>query len=368
MIVLHLSALRFKIPVICSIACALIALSALAAGPEEVSTIAAAANRSSLETIHSYYADVQHTRKGKGIAEYTLSARYWRTPTTVRATEQTLPGVVTEVGVKDGKQHIFTLQNGKLPDAHDNTIGLTVGQRNRRAIDSDPWEAGLFVLPVGLTTKPPLAVYSLDEAARKGIVKESGWVKEGGRRLARLLIDCEGGARTYEVWVDPGVNWMIRKCIQTMRDKGAPAWRIEHRVDEFRELKPSIFVPILSSATLEFRGDKVMETKTEVSNVRVNEPLPLETPIPIPKSGVRAFDETAGTLYTIGKDGARVGPALPVKSDYIPAAGETRSEDPLAPTPTRFWLARGALIAAVVLLIVGLVLRRRRVTRTHNPA
>lgn len=328
---------------------------------DDLANVAAAGNKSSVEMIRSYYADVELTRKIQG-KEAKTSARYWRTSATLRAIEQTRPGVATDVVRKGGSQTVVSIINGTVASKDAKAFGAVISASNRRVIDTDPWEVGLFVLPLGLVTNPPKALYTLDEAVRNGTLRQSGWVQDGGRKLARIVLECDAGDRTYEVWVDPEINWMIRKCLQTMREDGAVTWKNEYRVDEFQELKPSVFVPVRCSATLEFRGEKVTEWATSMNNVRVNQPLPGEPPASIPAGGTRAYDETAGMTFIVGRDGVRIGSATPVNTNYTPPTAAA-TEDPLAPAQGRSWLGWAAMALAVVAATIGVAIRLRRVPR-----
>ena len=326
---------------------------------DDVAATAASANKASVEMIRAYYADVEQTQTIQG-KESKRTAQYWRSHTTMRAVEQTRPKLVTDVTVKSGTQFVVEIHDGKVAGKEESIFGALVTGLNRRTLETDPWEVGLHSLPLGLVTKPPKRIYTLADIVQKGTVRESGWVQNGTKRVARMLIDCDAGERTYEVWVDPGTNWMIDKCILTMREAGAVTWINEFSVEEFRELKPSIFVPVRCKAVLQFRGEKVVVSDCTMKNIVINEKLPKEPLSPIPAGGTRAFDELANTTYTINAAAVRTGTPVPIGREYTPPASVlSPREDPLAPSSVRSWFGVTAVGLAFVSIVIGLVVRRR---------
>ena len=325
---------------------------------QDLAETAAAANKSSIEMIQQYYSEVEQIQRFKG-SESKRESRYWKTRTSARAIERTGPGVVTDVTQKGASLYAVTIVNGEVPGPRAGTNGVLVTAQNRRLLEADPWEVGMFVLPLGLVTKPPKLLYSLDAAIQNGFARQAKWVNENGKRLVHISLECDGGDRTYEVWVDPQTNWMITKCLQIMREDGKVTWRNEYRIDEFREVKPSIFVPIHCSSTFELRGEKIIESVFDINNIRINEELPQQPPSAIPDQGTRAFDEQAGTIYTIDRKGVPVGPQESIGSEYVPVTAEPK-EDPLSPSKSRHLFGWLAVILAILTLIVGIIIRFKR--------
>jgi hypothetical protein len=330
------------------------------------SAVAVSANKAAIEQIRDFYAEVEQTQTIQK-NDTKRTAQYWRTPNSVRVVEQTGQGTTTDIKILSNSQYVATLRNGVLPGKNEKQFGVAIISANRRAIETDPYELGLFVLPLGLSTKPSKPIFTLNEAYRSGTVQASGWTEIDNRKLYRICIDCELGQRSYEVWIDPSVNWLIRKCSQTMRENGKITWNIEYAIEEFAELKPSVFVPVRSKSVHIFRGERVAETSNQFRNVRVNQSLPDQPASPIPADGTKAFDEPANSMYVLSRNYTRIGQSVPLSDKIVPVIQRADAiEDPLAPPSARqIWLPRVALVVSLVLVVLGLVFRAKRRARNR---
>ncbi len=315
------------------------------AGAGELAGTAAVGNKASIEMIETYYSEVNYESTAKG-EKWARTGLYWWDRAKVRMTEQTGPGRITDVRRDGGKTTVLTTETGRQRQKRE--AGMLVGDRSRRAVETDAWELSLFSLPVGLYRKPSYPVYSLFELVDKGQVVKEEWVEEGKRRLAHLVVDVDKSGRTYELWVDQNRNWLVARCAHVIRGpEGEVRWRIEHEVKEWAEVKPSVFVPTLVTDVRRYGGKVVSESVMNIRNIKVNETLPPIPKMPLPSSGVLVYDELDGTYYQADSSGKRIGEARRVGASYSPPL-PSRSEKGLVGLPAGWWaLGAGALTIGV---------------------
>jgi hypothetical protein len=317
----------------------------------------AAGNAATLQLIESYYCNVLYTTSAKGQAGTPIS-EYWRTKNSVRIRESRPPKVTIDVRLDGGRSQQITTVSGQPPDPKN--IGITIDESRRFGLKTDAWQLSLFDLPAMITRKPSLFIYSLSELIAKGTIKEAGWTRLDGNRVAHLLIELQDEGRSYELWIDPKLNWLVVKAIHTLKDaEGVEFWKIEHKIDETREIKPSLFVPISTSISLRMKGKMVGEEFFRFDEVRVNESLPAVPVMPIPPGGSLAVDLVEGTAYRIDGNGRR-------SSNLFRMGAETSGfADPptrrVEPNPYRIW---GWILGIAALAILLLALARRYITRS----
>jgi hypothetical protein len=178
--------------------------------------------------------------------------------------------------------------------------------------------------------------------------------------MVRLKIELPGENRSYYVWVDPGFNWLIRKCIHKMTDAdGAALWDNEYEVTQFQEVKHSLFVPIKSEAVLRFKGKRVAVTRATISDVAVNERISLP-PMPKLTAGMPVLDEIKGLAYRADKSGRAVGPPTRLGTMYSPPIDGPPSGGGQETRSTLGWVAVGVAVLLGGVGVVRLVVRSRR--------
>jgi hypothetical protein len=347
--------LNRRIPAVAELAGLLLLVSSAPVhGQEDVARQAVAANKASIEMIRTLYAEVEIGAPSKDEKPW-WTGRYWRENNVVRI-QETLPDRIVDVLYKDG--HVSSISTLKNVNVQPSTITMIIGDRNRRCVETDAWEACFFTLPVTVNGTPSLTFYSLEEAIQAGQITLQRW-ENGKPRLAHIGIELQSGKRKYHVWIDPAVNWLIRKCThETFNADGKPMFRIEHEVEEFAEAKPTIYVPVLTKTTIRFKNGPAMHRVTRLDNLLINEPLPPIVPWPIPENGGRVLDEVNGTIYSVDRTGKKVGREQTWGGDYSPPSPPAR--DPLAKSNATFFFGVSLVGIAGVLVLGGYIVLVRR--------
>ena len=258
---------------------------------------------------------------------------------------------------KDGRVNVLTNVKGMKPNP--SLASWIIGERSRRCVETDVLEWCLFTLPVSLHREPPYPIYSLWEALHKGKVTVARWETLGRTKMAHLRIEMVPAQRSYDLWIDPAVNWLLRKCIHEIHEKdGTLRWHIEHSVEDFLEARNTIFIPIRTRCVSRYMGDLALEEVARLRNVRVNESLPPIPRWPVPPEGVRILDEVRGTTYMVDKSANRVGRESRVGSEYSPPMP---GPDPsIEVSYGRVWVGIIFLAVACILVGVGSYRLRRR--------
>lgn len=331
----------------------------VAASVDEIAPLAAAGNEASIQSITSYSCKVQCKMSVGGAGEGSSTAEYWRNHEGWRLREVTTPTSCVDLEEKGGKLRSIHSQTTERPNGG-NPPGVVVKAAGGYTAITDPWQLGLFKLPVSVVRKPPLAAYSLAELVTKGEIRKAAWVKEKDRRLAHLLIALGGERRVYELWVDPAYNWMTTRCIQTIADEdGSEFWNITHEVTGMTEVQPSIFVPTGVQVVSRMKGKIVIESSIRFDEVRVNEPSLRSPPMPYPSTGGVAVDEIEGLVYPVDRLGRRSGKAVRL-GEQITAYGPPDAE----PVPDWRGIVGWSLaILAPILALAALVMRYRSRSR-----
>jgi hypothetical protein len=197
--------------------------------------------------------------------------------------------------------------------------------------------------------------------------------RQAGRALVRLDVDVAQAKSVrdsgkYEIWLDPAVNYLVRKVIWHMSGPGGQ--QFDREVLQFKEAVPGLFVPVEMVHTMHSRGAIEQETKFVVQDWKVNQDIPESVfRLTIPP-GASVLDNIRGQRYDQPAPGA-----APVAVEKVPPQmfmGAT-VRSPLDPGPTSWNESRantGGLntyYAAAILcvaLAAGLVAWRWRRNRT----
>ncbi len=203
------------------------------------------------------------------------------------------------------------------------------------------WSRDFEVLPFHGLLHQPHKIRSVERFA----------VRDG--RPGEIRVVLENDKCVYEFWFSPSHNYLIRKRIERPADQ--PRHWHEHEISEFVEPNSGQFFP----ARIEMRsfenGELKQHTRRNLSDVRVNQPVPNEA-FRVPGiEGSLCEDLMARTQYRVDADGYRFGAAQPIPPTTTHQTAHfelfpTRPASPpssLADQSTEFWLY--VLIAVLVL-------------------
>jgi hypothetical protein len=309
-----------------------------------------AANRMSIESVQSLHARIEFaTPDGSAPAEGLPKAgEYWKQGSDERQNQTSYDQTVVQVLSLGGKQKVLTssrTKQGKVIRAAasmSTEAGTTV---------VDPFRLGLFKLDDGHWD-------SLDELLRRPVerVNAEEAVSEG-LSLVKISTRLEG--RDWEIWVDPAVNHLIRKAVQSYPLPNKAVLRMECEITGFRETAPSVYFPE-GVRQRHFMGDKlVADNLVHFREVRVNQPIPAGIFRMKFPAGIWMEDRIQQVNYKIDENGERLGPSVPTQEALAAPPTKTRTatvEEP--PAFTRWPLVAGAVCLAAA---AGTwVIRRRR--------
>lgn len=315
--------------------CASATVATAAANDNPLLNEAVVGNASTVSVIQTLYAKVNFKVIPAGHQEPSLaySAQYWREPGLVRVRDRCLQGragQLIEFLRTEGQQRAVT----RLPRQQPNTftIGLRIAKEWRPTILTDVWKLALMgIPPMDTEEKPPLPISeALRQMKLKRVTAESG----PNGRLTRLTLADDDD--TYDVWLDPAVNWLVRKVVR-QRDKSPrePGSRSEYTIADFREVQPGIFFPTKMTLQYEVNGKHSVTHEAEFSDVKINQlhqpPFPLKLPL---YGGMPATDEIAGTTYMVDADGKPTGKVKALR--YAPAPVAAMPDPNTQPGPS--WL------------------------------
>jgi hypothetical protein len=316
-----------------------------------------AGNAATLQLIESYYSSVVYSSSAQDRTA-TPVAEYWRTKDFSRIRAKMTPTSTVDIHSSGGRSQQILTSTGQSLIPGD--IHVTVDESRRFRLETDAWQLSLLDLPAMITAKPPLVVYNLTELAAKGTVMEAGWTRLDGNKVARLAIDLKDERRNYVVWVDPKKNWLIARVIQTLKGAdGNESFRIEHQVEDWLEIKPSILVPTATSFSIRYKGKTVRQQYVRFEGVRVNDPLPPVPPMPKLPRGSFTADFNEGIVYQVDGQGRRTNRVYKIGAESSGFADAVRR--PVEDSSYTIWgwaLGIGSLSTAAVALIL-LLLRRR---------
>jgi hypothetical protein len=231
--------------------------------------------------------------------------------------------------------------------------GFRDASRSPHLLGCDPWARGLLVLNVPNTGE----LVPLEQLTQFGVLKKAERQTLGGAEVVVLRFlfprKKDNQVSSLEAHLDPAANYLVRSVLFSSPDgttRGAA------NVTEFTENPRGIFFPKRITGWLESGGRRYASATTEISAVRINEPLAdslfaLQYP-----QGVIVTDAIRGVEYHVNAEGQRIsnetrlasGPSsVPVTGPGLTQnmGGETQDE------PTRWtW---GLVVAALALATAG---------------
>jgi hypothetical protein len=188
---------------------------------------------------------------------------------------------------ESGKGSVFR------PKEEMNTVPMGTLDTDRKVFAVEIWQWALFAMP---DTRQPLS-----DLLTQGEIKALKQIIDEGRHSVYLDIRDSKGQR-FEIWVDPGTNYLVRKVLFHWSRPRATG-RIEREVLTFREMKPGIFFPERVRHVMFTSTDWLERGEATLSNIRVNESLPRGTFQHVFPPGTMVADGVQGTGYIVGRDG-----------------------------------------------------------------
>ncbi|MBX9582038.1 MAG: hypothetical protein K2X87_17170 [Gemmataceae bacterium] len=333
---------------------------------------AVARNTAAVGAIHTLYTKIAFritTPEGPTPTSESES-EYWRDGKVVRIRERDIRGFggrTREILITGDRQKVV-IGHSKTGDDRPFT-GLMITRPHEPFGMADVWRLALCGLPPEDAEAKP--VLPLADAVRR--LRVTRVRTESGPQGPLTRISLTEPDRTYDVWVDPAVNGMIRRFDRSSKffvvTDGEKTFKTEtcrYEVESFREVAPAIFFPAKVVATCDHDGTPIVRQEAEFTDTRVNQkapPIPLRLPI---KAGMPVQDRIQGLAYE-----AADADGNPAGTPKVMLEGPSRSveeSDPVATDPHEATresaLSRPGtwflLLAAVFVAAAGVVMYRRR--------
>jgi hypothetical protein len=207
------------------------------------------------------------------------------------------------------------------------------------------WQWLLFGVPDSRLTLAEL----LTQGEAKGL-KET---VENGRSLVYLdMLDSR--SQRYEIWLDPGTNYLARKVVcHWTRPRGSGRTQCEALA--YREMKPGLFFPERVKYTMWAGNEWCQKGESVLTNIRVNEPLAPGSFKHVFPVGTMVADVENGKGYIVGRDHqpSHVGTLAP-QTSYVVSGQTLQTSTPADADQKPWWSWENLLlIGSGVLLAVG---------------
>jgi hypothetical protein len=310
------------------------------AGEADLLATVRARHRASLESIRSISCELLTTTepdRGAGVEK----AKYWQSGESIRC--QFEHNFFKEDALIRGPRlvHVRTLAGSKAPR------GL-ISQSHGYSLMPSPWAAGLC----RHLSEERAILSTFDEILGKPYRLHSAKsVRENGRDLVHIRISHKGG--DVQLWFDPRVNYLVAKSV-----RGREPILAEDTVQEFKEVKPGIFFPVLIRSVARDAGKVFSTSTTTISRIDINGQMPSDIfDLRFPP-GILVSDSFKNALFKTDAKGeptlaptnskgmpVSVGNAPPLASPETTPRHATVEES----RPWSWWL----LPASVALLVVG---------------
>lgn len=322
-------------------------------------------NRAAVEAIHTLscqYSKARYDESGKLVEQYG-EVKYWRSGPNWRS-KWTHKGEWVDAVCDD--QQIRTRSSGpKLPSVG----GLVAVWSGLPGPHGDPW-LDTLVTSIGDPAKGPKPLLFEDQMTYPG--KRSARREEvGGVSFVVVANNSEDGYYSSELWFDPRANYLKSRSVTTAKP-GSPRWPAGRsevgsrtEVTRFAEPAPGVFFPAEVTKVQTMGGKFQYREVGQVTNIRINAPLPPDIFSLNHVPGDRVNDHLQGKTYTISPDGksqTNVRPVAPltppVGAPEVAELTETKAE-PRSVTVWLLPLSAGLIGVGGILLYI----RRRRANR-----
>lgn len=271
----------------------------------ELAEVGVAANEATVQGIRTYYAETTLNVNIKaGRPSTTIRSSFWKTEGETRLREVQESGKVVDVRYAENTMEISARG---VPGSKNEPPGIRIESKNYRVSEANPWQLSLLTLPVGVSAKEPLTIYSLAEAFRQFRLDEERWVDQDGERLLRLHLASESEGREYTVDLSKRWNWMIVRCTHVVHPKrNAGDIRVEVATRDFAEVRPGFFLPRRATVATTHGGFPTIVHEVEFANLRINDSGIKPPRFEVPSQGAMVLDNTKGIYYKENANGERV--------------------------------------------------------------
>jgi len=186
-----------------------------------------------------------------------------------------------------------------------------------------------------------LEYLTLDEILKRPHeIWQAGWDTDDGRKLLRVELALPTARLGF--WLDPSLNFLIRKAVFTMWETG---FRREYHVRDVARSADGAVLPVRVDQFVFERGQLQHSIKMTLSGVTINQPLPHNI-LRIPQiTGWPCTDWDRRVTYVADADGDPAGPEQPIPEARDPpppplvtAELNTPSPDAQSPRAKSKWI------------------------------
>lgn len=323
------------------------------------------AHRASRESIRTCSCRVEFTikinRDGKESTQ-SCSSRFWVSPEAMRA-QVSDKGDETDYLWKDSVRQSVT---HKLISGQKAVSADLQSYTQRHQLRSDPWVRGQLVLNVPATNE----YYPFEELVQLAtkVTKVMRDRLDGKETiLVQLFFDRStdkppSPSWDVEIHFDPSVNFLVRKKVYRMR--GAGGYSREEEIIQFKEWAPGLFFPERIEGRSQANGIQDTESLSQLSDIKVNDPLPDDIFRFRYPNGVFVADGIRGTEYRADAEGNRLSAETPLGRGQPPPQTESdpsalRTETLEGPRSLTRWILP-ASVALLLLAGIAAIVRRQR--------
>jgi hypothetical protein len=275
---------------------------------EDLLALLKAGHRGTRDTIRSFSASmvVEEATSGKKVAMYT--SQCWRTPKQMRCRTVYPDGRVDD-GLSTHSEH---KQVSKSFGPNGKSVRYAAGRRpaSKSSTTGDIWETMLIDFPNGNGAKCDLDRF-LELSTKPPTVNRE---RLDGRDCLHLVAhydDVHLGAVRLDAWFDPDASYLVRKRVLRWGQI-----RSESLITGFRQVG-GVSLPEACVGQMFAEGKALGPVHATFSDVRVNEPIPVNVfQLPIP-SGTIVFDDFEKTYYPVNSRWERTGPSTPRSHNKI---------------------------------------------------
>jgi hypothetical protein len=218
----------------------------------------------------------------------------------------------------------------------------------------DAFSKAFLVLNLPNTTESIPFEDLVDSASR---FKSAKWEVNDGQRCAVIHLIFEPGNDRQKKWdvkiyFDPSVNYLVRRASYI----SSANYHRDDQVTKFEECSPGIFFPVALAGRSGLDGKPNFTHRTQITEIKVNQPLPKDIFTFRWPNGVYLFDKVRGSSYRVNADGVAVSSEIPIEKIPVippPAAGEElQQETTEEPRRAGWWIlpVSGALVGVAVVV------------------
>jgi hypothetical protein len=309
----------------------------------DVRALVSQGNRAALEAIQTYYAQVEcSTRAPDGKVSEVHRGEYWRDQDTVRVRQVEGDSLVDTLVGKEITRTLITARGPRGQAGYQGSIAAKEGLHTL----VDAWYCGLCKLSVDF-----LPLYDLLNRPWDRINESA--VRQDGLEIYH--VEFTRGSYRLEVWVDPAVNYLVRKAVAH-----SPGFREESTVLHFREVEPALFLPERIEHRFILDGKLSHTVTTLLQGIKVNHPLPSELFRLRFPAGTFVVDSVQGLSYVVDENEQPVGQPRKMEQGIGPMSPAARTPTVEEPNSSLQWWILGLLIPPTLVGACWVVRQRVR--------